>query len=478
MSGESTTSATDAGVSRSRLGTSLVAGSALFIVLMLLYLEKIPPALHWPMRLLFVAAVGWLLVSAFRALWGRKIQGKVVIFTLILAAMLYGALFVICAVFVKLMSAKDEALTTVDTSALSEKARRGTEGMLSGDSPIQYDREVGWVHRPGYAWKGHSISEQGLRGTRVYPETPADPDKRILTIGDSFTFGYEVPDDQTFAHHGEQLAPGTEWINLGICGGGLTQSLLQYRKNGRKFGGKYVVIGFMTNNIKRTVNCYRPFVSPDDSMTPLTKPYAKIVDGVFSLEPNPYQDVAEFEKLLGNESEAIGRLYEMDYFSWSQQKGATNPILRTLGYVWERRDGDRNLALLLNQPVDPHGSFRPGGDPYGNAIWHPKSLGFQANARVFDIYYNEIIADGRVPLIVILPSGADVEKRAEGGTPKHAALLDHFDAKGYRYFDFLDTLAEVHGDKLSPKDLYVKTHFNGETNALIAREIIKALSLE
>lgn len=478
MTGNSATSPNPARAARFSRSTLLVVGSVVVVLLTLLLLKKIPSALHWPMRLLFVASVGWLVISLFKALAGRKFDGKKVAFSLILVVMCYGTLYLISAVFVKLMSAKDEALTTVDTSALSEKARRGTEGMLSGDSPIQYDLEVGWVHRPNYAWKGHSISEQGLRGTRVYPESPADPEKRILAIGDSFTFGYEVTDEQTFAHHGEQLAPGTEWINLGICGGGLTQSLLQYRKNGRKFGGKYVVIGFMTNNIKRTVNCYRPFVSPDDSMTPLTKPYAKIVDGVFSLEPNPYQDPAEFEKLLANESEAIGKLYEMDYFSWSQQKGISNPVLRTLGYVWDRRDGDENLALLLNRPVDPYGKFRPGGDPYGSAIWHPKSLGFQANAQVFDIFYNEIIADGRVPLIVILPSGADVEKRAEGGTPKHAALLDHFEAKGYRHFDFLDTLAEAHGDKLSPKDLYVKTHFNGESNALLAREIIKALELQ
>lgn len=466
--------------SRSRLATGLVIGSLVFILAMLLYMERMPEALHWPVRILFFGSIGYLVYALFQRLRSTKFEAKKLLFSLILIAFMYGAVFVICAVFVKLMAAKDENLTTVDTSALSEKAERGVKALLAEDSPSLYSKEVGWIPRPDFSWKMHQIGPQGIRGTKVYPETPADPEKRILCVGDSFTFGYEVEDDQTFPHHAEQLLPGTEWMNFGICGAGLTQALLHYRENAKSFGGKYVVIGFMTNNAKRTVNCFRPFVSPDDPVTPLTKPFARIQEGELTIEPNPYQEISDYETLLTNQEEEISKLYEMDYFTWSNQKSITNPVLRTLNYIWEYRNGKRNLDLLLNRDVgEDFGRLKPGDDPYGNAIWHPLSLGFQTNAQVFDLFYQEVIDDGKIPLIVILPSAKDVEKRAEGRRPKHAALLEYLDRKGYTYFDFLDTLEEAHGrENLQPKDLYVNTHFNGEANKLLAEEIIEVLGLE
>ncbi|MCB1232460.1 MAG: hypothetical protein KDN19_19585 [Verrucomicrobiae bacterium] len=478
MTGNPTADANTDSKTGSKLGTGLVVGAVVILVLAFGYLEKVPTALLWPMRLLVVLSIGYLVFALAQKVRATKFEGKKVIFSLILLLMLYGTFYVICLVFVKLMSKKDEAITTVDVTELTKQARGGIQAMLDGESPVQYDREVGWVHRPGYAWDGHSISEQGLRGTRLYPVQARDPEKRILCIGDSFTFGYEVGDTESFPYHGEQLVPGSEWINLGICGSGLTQSYEQYLKNGRKWGGKYVVIAFMTNNVKRTVNSFRALVEPKGAMTPLTKPFAKIVDGQFSVEPNPFQEQARYEKLLANPEEELAYLYDLDYYTWSNQERVTNPVLRTLGYVWERRNGDHNLDLLLGRAKDGFGPFRPGGDPYGSALWHPKSPGFQANVKVFDRYYADVIADGREPLIVILPSGADVEKRAKGDPPKHRALLDHFDEKGYRYFDFLDVLEREYGDKLDPKDLYVKTHFNGKSNQLIAEEIVKMLSLK
>lgn len=457
--------------------TFLVVGAVLVVLVTLLYLYRMPAALHWPIRLLFAASLAWLGFSLVRKIRSTKFDPKIAVFSLVLIAILYGFLFLICHLFVKLMSARDESLASTKATELTEKSRRVIAKMLDGNHPAMYDREVGWVPRPDYLWKDiHTINEQGIRGKRVYPETPGEVDKRILCVGDSFTFGYEVADDQTFAYHGEQLVPGTEWINLGITGTGLTQSLAHYRKKGREFGGKYVVIAFMTNNGKRTVNCFRPFVSPSD-ITPFAQPFAKMSDGKFSIEPNPYQEISDYRKLLDNEAEELKRLYELDYFTWSNQHTASNPIARTIGYVWERQNIDRNVDILLNRGDDSTLRLRSGGDPYGSALWHPDSPGCQAILRLFDVYYEEVVADGRVPLIVILPSGKDVESRAKGLPPKHVQLIKHFEAKGYRYFDFLDSLEAIYGDELDPKDLYGNTHFNGPTNKLVAEEIIKKLEL-
>jgi hypothetical protein len=145
-----------------------------------------------------------------------------------------------------------------------------------------FDRDIGWVPRPGHREGGTQISLQGLRSLREYVIPPPDPDNRVLCLGDSFTYGHSVSDTETYPCHAEHLRPGTEWINLGISGACLTQCLLQYRKNGRKFGGRHVVIGFMTDDAKRTVNCFRSFLT---HWNPFTKPFAKYSNGTFSIEP-------------------------------------------------------------------------------------------------------------------------------------------------------------------------------------------------
>lgn len=467
------------GQNQSARHTTLVVGSILVIMAVLLYFGRLPDWLHWPVRAVTAAAVLVVAHAVVRMVRTMKLEVKKAVFSLILAALFYGALHVMCLVFVKLMSMRDARLTEVDTTALSGKARRGIEAMLADKSYHIYDKDIGWVPRPGHAWQNYTVNNQGVRSTREHPHPSADPQKRILCVGDSFTFGHEVDDHETYPHHGEQLRPGTEWINLGINGSGLTQALLHYRKTGRSFGGKFVVIGFMTNNSKRTVNCFRPFVSPEDAATPFTKPYAKFVDGQFSIEPNPYQDVSDYRRLLANEREELAKLRELDYLTWSNQHDSPNPVVRTLNYVWEAREGHRNLDLLLGRGVDySAGKLRHDADPYGQSIWHPRSRGFQAITRVFDLFYNEIIADGRIPLIVILPAATDVEDRIHRLPPNHATLLKHLAEKGYRHFDFLDTLeATRKGREFTVEAIYVDTHFESVVNHELAQAIIKALAL-
>jgi hypothetical protein len=148
--------------------------------------------------------------------------------------------------------------------------------------------------------------------------------------------------------------------------------------------------------------------------------------------------------------------------------------------VAERREVPKNVNVLLNRADgedDPAETEIPEGDPYGRAIWHPDSPAFKANAAVFDLFCREVIADGRIPLIVILPSEMDVRHRAEGVESAYGALRAHLQAKGHRHFDFLDTLERRYGKKLGNEKFYIGTHFNGATNRLVAEEIIRELGL-
>lgn len=118
-----------------------------------------------------------------------------------------------------------------------------------------------------------------------------------------------------------------------------------------------------------------------------------------------------------------------------------------------------------------------GGDPYGRAIWNPDSPGFVALTRVFDLLFNEIIADGRVPLIVIIPGPLDVENYRKQRPRLYEALMDHFKTKQYRYLDFLDPLVAAHQGDLSYQALFHARHFLAPINKELAEATIKALPL-
>ena len=141
--------------------------AVLYVLAAPLFFANLPGALRWPGRVLFVFALGWLVRAAYNWVRRTKFEKKKVIFSLTLGLFCYGVLHLMCHVFIQLMSKKDERLLTVEMTELSHDDRQGIKALLAGNDPMQYDREIGWVHRPGYEGDGHSISAQGLRGTRL-----------------------------------------------------------------------------------------------------------------------------------------------------------------------------------------------------------------------------------------------------------------------------------------------------------------------
>lgn len=101
--------------------------------------------------------------------------------------------------------------------------------LLSSGYPTVYDAQLGYIPRPGFAGADNvwgttvTIDANGLRNNG--PATPVGTGT-ILALGDSFTFGDEVNDAQTWPAHLEQLL-GTRVLNAGVFGYGLDQAALR-----------------------------------------------------------------------------------------------------------------------------------------------------------------------------------------------------------------------------------------------------------
>jgi len=131
-----------------------------------------------------------------------------------------------------------------------------------------YDPSKGWMPKPNlrdvrvFNNKILNTNSKGLRGKRDFPYTKDKEKLRILILGDSFTFGDEVSDDETYASYLQQILPHTEVINMGIHGYGHDQMLILLREEGIKYEPDIVIVGFLPLDMSRNLLKFRDFAKP------------------------------------------------------------------------------------------------------------------------------------------------------------------------------------------------------------------------
>lgn len=138
---------------------------------------------------------------------------------------------------------------------------RGAHPNLAYDSDV-YDPELGWKPKPDFELDHVRTNSQGLRADREYPVARPPDRRRIVVVGDSFSWGEEVGDDETYAHDLEGLLPGTEVLNLAVHGYGTDQQLLRLKRSGLQFQPDLVILGFFEENLDRNMLSFRDYAKP------------------------------------------------------------------------------------------------------------------------------------------------------------------------------------------------------------------------
>ena len=109
-----------------------------------------------------------------------------------------------------------------------------------------HDARLGYVPRPGYSTAGITIGDDGLRRSGfAVSEAP------ILAVGDSFTFGDEVPDGDTWPAALEHIT-GKQVLNGGVSGYGFDQTVLRAEQLAWKYKPAAIVVSFIADDIRRT----------------------------------------------------------------------------------------------------------------------------------------------------------------------------------------------------------------------------------
>ena len=126
----------------------------------------------------------------------------------------------------------------------------------------------GWALRPGLrdvpAFDGKRLSstDRGYRGRDGVAERASSSRLRIAALGDSFTFGEDVGDDETWVRQLAILHPGVETVNLGVHAYGHDQMLLTLREEGPRLRPDMVLVGFVHIDLERNRTAFFDYAKP------------------------------------------------------------------------------------------------------------------------------------------------------------------------------------------------------------------------
>jgi hypothetical protein len=179
---------------------------------------------------------------------------------------------------------------------LSWRARHaGTTGRPRPEASYAFSPTLGWELRPDVRTDRVTSNSQGLRGRREYAPEPPAGIRRVLCVGDSFTFGAGLRDDETMPARLEAALNGSgparwEVLNFGVEGYGTDQQWLYLSERGLRYRPQIVVLSFFELNLERNVMSFRDYA----------KPYFTLADGRLVLHNVPVPSPPE---VLGSRPE-------------------------------------------------------------------------------------------------------------------------------------------------------------------------------
>lgn len=323
---------------------------------------------------------------------------------------------------------------------------------------FNYSFALGWTVMKNGSSDFYQSNSMGIRANREYDLYPPENVLRIAAFGDSFTHSNGVKNSDAWEVKLEAMTQNLEVLNFGVSAYGLDQAYLRYIREGRKSSPHIVIIGFMSDDIYRHVNVYRPFFSRFTAM-PLTKPRFIIENAEMTLLENPMKTREDYQGLLDDPETVMSELGAKDYYFNAPFAYKTGPA--------DFLPSVRLSKILL-------GKMAKENDPeriLDNGDYNTHSQAYQITLKLFDAFCDQVKKNGALPIIMIFPQQIDVGRFKKSGTKKYQALLDHFQSRGDLYFDVLDGFA-----KQSPQ-LKITELFDGHYSAfgyeLVARQTMK-----
>ncbi|MGA7564256.1 MAG: SGNH/GDSL hydrolase family protein [Desulfobaccales bacterium] len=246
-------------------------------------------------------------------------------------------------------------------------------------TPNQRGRHI----MPGAFDFTYSNNSLGLRGSKEYGFKRSG-EHRILFLGDSFTYGLGVNDDQTFpyliAKHLNSEKMSVEGINAGNPGRGTDYALKFFQVLGAKFKPDLTVFSFLGKNFVDDSRGDYYSVSPEGELTP--------------------------KRLRAGNSFMKDLLFHLPGYNWLVSWSQAANLVKQAGIRWylarSGANAQRRDDLVISYPERENG--------YGD----------EAKFRLTRIYVKNLItsveASGSSIMFFYLPMAPEIEQYRKNGT--------------------------------------------------------------
>lgn len=174
---------------------------------------------------------------------------------------------------------------------------------------FEYHPVIGWWHIPnlhariplGQTYHHVTTNSLGMRSSREYPQSAPAGRKRIAFLGDSYTAGDGVSNDQRFTDLLEKKFERLDAMNFGLNGSGTDQQVLIYEHFASKFDADAYVLCICVENIARNLyECFPSYDWREQLVAYRPKPYFKLQDGGIHLCNSPVPKQRRTSETLGD----------------------------------------------------------------------------------------------------------------------------------------------------------------------------------
>jgi len=351
------------------------------------------------------------------------------------------------------------------TDEIYEAQSLYTEKLLQsqkGDkvSVLILDADLGWRYRENFTSSRDQINTQGVRSNREYAEVAPDDMTRIAVFGDSFAYGSEVSNADTWTSQTEAIYPDLELLNYSVPGFGTDQAYLRYLRDGRALAPQVVIIGFAPVNLRRAVNVYRRFISIEEH--PLVKPRF-ILNEKDNLElvENPYKGESDYRRLLAT-PQLVQELGQHDY--WYSSAVYENPF-----YDWSATIRlITNAAIIINRKALDTDRLLVGNAFSGEQIFNDQSTAFRLQSKLLDKFYKTVKDAGSTPVIMFFPAMDDIIRARSGSPTTYSPLVEYLNKYNLKYIDNIEAFTGLPDDQDISQLFAPGGHYSELGNRLVA----------
>lgn len=275
------------------------------------------------------------------------------------------------------------------------------------------DPVLGWPRRSELARDSDAV---GSRPVPAFPDPAASP-AIVSLYGDSFTWGSEVDDEHAW---GNVLAQrlGRRVNNFGVRGYGSDQAALRFRLN-ENDTARVVVLAHLSENVLRNVNRYRDLLGSSGGLA--FKPrFVAGDDDALTLVPMPELTPESYRACVRHP----GDFLEHETFLPGSRFGPARPAFP---FTWRviRSFGHRLIVSRLT------------GRPHYASFYAPDhpARGTAVTAGILAQFAGEARTRGRVPVVLVLPTGRDIADFRARGVWSYAPLAAELDRRGLAWLD-------------------------------------------